>query len=116
MSNFGVKAADGSCADKLRGEGDDSLLGYFYQRYSHNPLSWWEHLPTRRAEAHTAAVNHLSGSTVHTALGMGERETDISCFLAAVCMCRENAEMTRSRCMTLLSPSPHFWSRGPAHL
>lgn len=39
MSNFGVKVADGSCADKQEGEEDDSLLGYFYQRYSHNPLS-----------------------------------------------------------------------------
>lgn len=92
MSNFGVKAADGSCADKLRGEGDDSLLGYFYQCYSHNLLSRWEHLLTRQAETHTGAVNHLSRKYCTYSLRYGERKTDVSWFLAAVCMCRENAD------------------------
>lgn len=67
MSNFGVEAADGSCADKQSGEGGDSLLGYFYQCYSHNLLSILAGMapPPGGLRQTTAAMNHLSGSILH---------------------------------------------------
>lgn len=61
---------------------DDSLLGYFYQCYAHNPLWWWGHVPTRQAE--TRQQQWTTSREVFYIFRDG-RKTHVSWFLAAVC-------------------------------